>query len=39
MATVGEVMSKSLITAEPSSTVAEAATIMGERHAGSTLAL
>lgn len=39
MTTVGDVMSKSLITAEPSSTVAEAATIMGERHAGSTLVM
>jgi CBS domain-containing protein len=39
MATVGDVMSTTLVTAEPSSTVAEAATIMGERHVGSTLVM
>jgi CBS domain-containing protein len=39
MANVGEIMSTSLVTAEPSSTVAEAATIMGERHVGSTLVM
>jgi CBS domain-containing protein len=39
MATVGDLMNRSLVTAEPGSTVAEAATIMGERHVGSTLVL
>ena len=39
MTTVRDVMNSSLITAEPTSTVAEAATIMGERHAGSTLVM
>jgi CBS domain-containing protein len=39
MATVGDLMNTSLVTAEPGSTVAEAATIMGERHVGSTLVL
>ena len=39
MTTVGDVMNTSLVTAEPSSTVAEAATIMGERHVGSTLVM
>jgi CBS domain-containing protein len=39
MVTVGDLMNTSLVTAEPSSTVAEAATIMGERHVGSTLVL
>jgi len=37
MATVGEVMSTDLITVAPTATVAEAATVMGERHVGSTL--
>ena len=37
MATVREVMSAELITVEPSTTVAEAATIMGEKHVGSAL--
>ena len=39
MTTVGDVMQTTLVTAEPSSTVAEAATIMGERHVGSTLVM
>jgi CBS domain-containing protein len=39
MTTVGDVMQTNLVTAEPSSTVAEAATIMGERHVGSTLVM
>jgi CBS domain-containing protein len=39
MTTVGDVMQTSLVTAEPRSTVAEAATIMGERHVGSTLVM
>ena len=39
MTTVGEIMSKDLITVDPHATVAEAATIMGEHHAGSALVL
>jgi CBS domain-containing protein len=39
MAIVRDVMNTDLIVAEPRSTVAEAATIMGERHAGSTLVI
>jgi len=39
MANVGDIMNTTLVTAEPSSTVAEAATIMGERHVGSTLVM
>ena len=39
MTTVGEIMSKDLITVDPMATVAEAATIMGEHHAGSALVL
>jgi CBS domain-containing protein len=39
MATVGDVMNTNLVIAGPSSTVAEAATIMGERHVGSTLVM
>jgi CBS domain-containing protein len=39
MTTVGEIMSKELITVDPKATVAEAATIMGEHHAGSALVL
>jgi CBS domain-containing protein len=39
MAIVGDIMNTTLVTAEPSSTVAEAATIMGERHVGSTLVM
>jgi CBS domain-containing protein len=39
MATVGEIMSKDLITVDPQATVAEAATVMGEHHAGSALVM
>jgi CBS domain-containing protein len=39
MAKVGEVMSTDLIIVAPTATVAEAATVMGERHVGSTLVL
>ena len=39
MTTVGEVMSTTLITVEPSATVAEAATVMGERHVGSAVVM
>jgi CBS domain-containing protein len=39
MANVREVMTTGLVTAETGSTVAEAATIMGERHVGSTLVM
>jgi CBS domain-containing protein len=39
MTTVGEVMSTTLITVEPAATVAEAATVMGERHVGSALVM
>lgn len=39
MTTVGEIMSKDLITVGPDATVAEAATIMGEHHAGSALVM
>jgi CBS domain-containing protein len=39
MTTVGEIMSKDLITVDPTSTVAEAATVMGEHHAGSALVM
>jgi CBS domain-containing protein len=39
MSTVGEIMSKDLITVDPQSSVAEAATIMGEHHAGSALVM
>ena len=39
MATVGEIMSKDLITVDPQASVAEAATIMGEHHAGSALVM
>lgn len=39
MATVDEVMSKDLVTVEPTATVAEAATVMGEHHVGSALVL
>ncbi len=39
MTTVGEIMSKDLITVDPESTVAEAATVMGEHHAGSALVM
>jgi CBS domain-containing protein len=37
--TVGEIMTKSLFTIEPTTTVAEAATIMGERRIGSALVM
>ena len=39
MVTVGEIMTKSLFTIEPTTTVAEAATIMGERRIGSALVM
>jgi CBS domain-containing protein len=39
MTTVRDIMSKDLVAVEPSSTVAEAATLMGERHVGSALVL
>jgi len=39
MTSVGEVMSTKLISVEPSATVAEAATVMGERHVGSALVM
>ena len=39
MGTVGEIMTKSLFTIEPTTTVAEAATIMGERRIGSALVM
>jgi len=39
MTTVGEIMSKELITVDPDATVAEAATVMGEHHAGSALVM
>jgi CBS domain-containing protein len=39
MATVGDIMTRELITVEPSATVAEAATVMGEHHVGSALVL
>jgi CBS domain-containing protein len=39
MPTVGELMTKDLITVAPTATVAEAATLMGERHVGSALVL
>jgi CBS domain-containing protein len=39
MATVGEVMTRSILAVDPSTTVAEAATIMGERAAGSALVM
>jgi len=37
MTTVGEIMSRELVTVAPTSTVAEAATIMGEHQVGSAL--
>lgn len=37
MATVRDIMSTDLLTVEPASTVAEAATVMGGRHVGSAL--
>jgi CBS domain-containing protein len=39
MTTVREVMTTGLITVEPSATVAETATVMGEHHVGSALVL
>ena len=39
MATVGEVMTRSILSVDPTTTVAEAATIMGERAAGSALVM
>jgi CBS domain-containing protein len=39
MTTIGEVMSTTLISVEPHATVAEAATVMGERHVGSALVM
>ncbi|CAN5136978.1 CBS domain-containing protein [soil metagenome] len=39
MAIIREVMSTNLITVSPSTTVAEAATVMGGRHAGSALVM
>jgi CBS domain-containing protein len=39
MATVGDVMTRSVLSVDASTTVAEAATIMGERHAGSALVM
>ena len=39
MTAVREVMSKDLITVDPSTTVAQAATVMAEKHAGSALVM
>ena len=39
MTTVGEVMCSTLVSVEPTATVAEAATVMGGRHVGSTLVM
>ena len=39
MVTVAEIMSAELVTVQPNATVAEAATVMGERHVGSALVL
>src|ERR671937_844393 len=39
MALIREIMSSKLITVDPSATVAEAATLMGERHVGSALVM
>jgi CBS domain-containing protein len=39
MATVGDVMTRSLLAVEPAATVGEAATLMGERRAGSALVM
>ena len=39
MATLGEIMTTELLTVPPSATVAEAATIMGQRGAGSALVM
>jgi CBS domain-containing protein len=37
--TVGDIMSTELVTVSPTATVAEAATVMGERHVGSALVM
>lgn len=39
MTTVGEIMCSTLVSVEPTTTVAEAATVMGGRHVGSTLVM
>src|SRR6478735_9643177 len=39
MPTVGEVMNSDLITVDPATTVAEAATVMGGKHVGSALVM
>jgi CBS domain-containing protein len=39
MATVGDVMTRTLLAVEPAATVGEAATLMGERSAGSALVM
>lgn len=39
MTTVGDIMTSSLFTIEPTTTVAEAATVMGERRIGSALVM
>lgn len=39
MKTAGEIMSTDLVTIEPTTTVAEAATLMGARHVGSSLVI
>ena len=39
MATVGDVMSRKVLSVGPTTTVAEAATVMGERRAGSALVM
>jgi CBS domain-containing protein len=39
MATIGEVMTRSILSVDPSTTVAEAATVMGERATGSALVM
>ena len=39
MSIVGEIMSSKLVSVEPAATVAEAATVMGERHVGSALVM
>jgi CBS domain-containing protein len=39
MSTVGEVMNRDLITVDPATTVAEAATVMGGKHVGSALVM
>ena len=39
MTTIGQIMTTKLISVEETATVAEAATVMGERHVGSALVL